>query len=340
MDAFQSWVVENIGLWVVEYSALILVIATALLLILLLTFIIVACRHAHNNKKFRKLKAELAQAETNGGISNADSGAAELSPEEREQAELRIRAEIEESIRTEYETQYLASEAQPSNADVSAYTERIAELTSENEEKQRTIDALNDMLSGDGIAAADGDASALRAELDAVKAQKNEEALDFRIKISELREKNTELGNEINLLKAENAQIKAQALQQQLAQKSAESKAQPQRAAKPEKTEPAERIKQDVAAPKPKAEAKTVQPDDDDEYDEYYDDYGDENSAVKVTLKFDRIKQNWVILRTDTDRAYRRLATKQEALVIAKDLARRLHAQLVVHKKDGKFQRI
>ena len=52
------------------------------------------------------------------------------------------------------------------------------------------------------------------------------------------------------------------------------------------------------------------------------------------------MRNAWIILRSDTDRTYRRLATKQEALVVAKDLARRLHAQLVVHKKDGKFQRV
>ena len=52
------------------------------------------------------------------------------------------------------------------------------------------------------------------------------------------------------------------------------------------------------------------------------------------------MRNAWIILRSDTDRTYRRLATKQEALVVAKDLARRLHAQLVVHKKDGKFQHI
>ena len=79
---------------------------------------------------------------------------------------------------------------------------------------------------------------------------------------------------------------------------------------------------------------------DDDDDDEYYDDYGDASSAIKVTLKYDRIKMNWVILRSDTDRTYRRVATKQEGLPVAKDLARRLHAQLVVHKKDGKFQKL
>jgi len=114
-----------------------------------------------------------------------------------------------------------------------------------------------------------------------------------------------------------------------------------------EKTEKTERVeqrktaaKETERAEKQTAAVKTDSPSAEDEYDEYYDDYGDETSAIKVTLKFDRVKNNWVILRTDTDRAYRRLSTKQEALMIAKDLARRLHAQLVVHKKDGKFQHI
>ena len=59
-----------------------------------------------------------------------------------------------------------------------------------------------------------------------------------------------------------------------------------------------------------------------------------------MTLKYDRTKANWVIYRSDTTRAHRRTATKQEALTLAKDLAKRLHAQLVVHKKDGKFQKL
>lgn len=91
------------------------------------------------------------------------------------------------------------------------------------------------------------------------------------------------------------------------------------------------------AAKKPVA---VKEPEDDDDDDEYYDDYGDASSAIKVTLKYDRIKMNWIILRSDIDRTYRRVATKQEGLPIAKDLARRLHAQLVVHKKDGKFQKL
>ncbi|MDE7164711.1 MAG: DUF2188 domain-containing protein, partial [Clostridiales bacterium] len=71
--------------------------------------------------------------------------------------------------------------------------------------------------------------------------------------------------------------------------------------------------------------------------DEYDNEFGDENSAIKVTLKFDEEKNDWVIDRSDSNRAYRRLATKAEALPIARDLAKRLQAQLIVHNKDGKL---
>ncbi|MDE7463411.1 MAG: DUF2188 domain-containing protein, partial [Clostridiales bacterium] len=97
------------------------------------------------------------------------------------------------------------------------------------------------------------------------------------------------------------------------------------------------------SAPKKKA-AKPVEPEpEEEEYedDEYEDDeYADDTTDLKVTVKFDRIRNKWVIKRSDSDRAYRVLQTKQEALVYAKDLASRLHAKLAVHKKDGKFQKV
>lgn len=173
---------------------------------------------------------------------------------------------------------------------------------------------------------------------DALKPVDDSQTNDLYRQINELNQTVKEQESEINLLKAENSQIKAQALQQKLADASAPSKPAAQRAAA---------VKAAPAAPQPQENStvKTEQPvvDDtaaEDEYDEYYNDYGDDNSAIKVTLKFDRLKNNWVIMRSDTERTYRRVATKQEALVIAKDLARRLHAQLAVHKKDGKFQKV
>lgn len=107
--------------------------------------------------------------------------------------------------------------------------------------------------------------------------------------------------------------------------------------------EPTVKLTTKKAAPKkttkkPEPEPEPEPEEDDEEYDD--DEFADESSNIKVTLKFDRAKGNWVITRSDMTRAYRRLATKQEALVIAKDLARTLRAHLAVHKKDGKFQKV
>lgn len=189
-------------------------------------------------------------------------------------------------------------------------SDRIDAQHAELTEKQARIDELTAALNNAGN---DGNA-------------------EYERKINELNGIVRDKENEINLLKAENSQIKAQALQQQLADRERKDRATKQ------SDQPARAKTATNKQSEPKIEAVTT--DDDDEYDEYYDDFGDASSAVKVTLKFDRNKNSWIILRSDTDRTYRRMATKQDALVVAKDLARRLHAQLVVHKKDGKFQKI
>ncbi len=222
----------------------------------------------------------------------------------------KLRAEIRAEIEKECETN--ANDAKEARAAADAASHYSDGLRAQIAERDRTIDDLK---------AQNNTLQARIDELGAMLGQANNDSSvnnDLYRQLNELNQTNKELENENNLLKAENAQIKAQALQQQVA-------AQKTRAAT------------ETTAATDTAEQ---QNDEDDEYDEYYDDYGDENSLVKVTVKFDRVKNNWVVLRSDTDRTYRRLGTKQEALVIAKDLARRLHAQLVVHKKDGKFQRI
>lgn len=327
MKALNDWAIKNLGAWVTDGAALFLILAVGMIVILLITFIIVAYRHAYNKKKFRKLK-ERAAANT-----------------EVDETELR------ERIRAEVEAERAVA---PDDDATREYAETIETLTAENDKKQRIIDELNARLSDANsarAASADGtdDAELIQRlnELtreNAELADKNAELTDANM---EFNEAHLQLQNELSLLKAENAQIKAQALQQQLAaerDKTAAAKpaAEHTAAAKPSATTKATTKSTTSAKPATAAKAKKEEltPTQEDEYDEYYDDYGDETSAVKVTLKFDRNKNNWVILRTDTDRAYRRLATKQEALTIAKDLARRLHAQLVVHKKDGKFQRI
>ena len=59
----------------------------------------------------------------------------------------------------------------------------------------------------------------------------------------------------------------------------------------------------------------------------------------KYTVKYDRAKGNWIIVKAGNTRPTRRVATKAEALAIAKELADASGAALAVHKKDGKFQK-
>ena len=320
MQALNDWAIKNLGTWVTDFAALFLIIAVGLLVILLITFIIVAYRHAHNNKKFRKLKEQ---------INASGDGKSE--------------AELREQIRAELEAEYANGTAAPDNSD------EVQRLQAECANKQRVIDELNARLSDANEAYSMRAAGAVDRELQKRVDELTRENDELTRRNEELTQANIEFNetyleqkNEVSMLKAENAEIKAQALQQQLAQRDREA-AKPATAAKAEPATPKQTAKttaKTATATKAKKEEKSSAPTQEDEYDEYYDDYGDESSEIKVTLKFDRNKNNWVILRTDTDRAYRRLATKQEALVVAKDLARRLHAQLVVHKKDGKFQKV
>lgn len=60
---------------------------------------------------------------------------------------------------------------------------------------------------------------------------------------------------------------------------------------------------------------------------------------IKFTVKFDRPKQSWVIMKQGQERVYRRVATKEEAMKIARELSQKYDASLTVHKKDGKFQK-
>lgn len=61
--------------------------------------------------------------------------------------------------------------------------------------------------------------------------------------------------------------------------------------------------------------------------------------SVKLIVKYDRNKDSWVIKKEGVDRVVRRVDTKEEALTIARGLCRKYDANLVVHKKDGKFQK-
>lgn len=80
--------------------------------------------------------------------------------------------------------------------------------------------------------------------------------------------------------------------------------------------------------------------DDDDDEIEIKEDSKSANTSIKYTVKYDRDKNSWVIKKDGTDRVVRRVTTKEEAMKIAKDLSKKYNADLVVHKKDGKFQKL
>ena len=63
----------------------------------------------------------------------------------------------------------------------------------------------------------------------------------------------------------------------------------------------------------------------------------DEN--VKYRVVYDKEQKNWIVRIDGGERASKRCATKEEALKVAKDLAKKKDADLSVHKKNGKFQK-
>lgn len=327
MNAIDELFYQTLGwTWVAEYATILFIAAAALLLILLITIIAVAVHNSKHKKRVRKMQAEIDAEKVQNKLHDEGAYRAE------------VRAEIEPIIRAELEKEYANK---PVN-DKAAHA-KIEQLNATIKEKDSHISELGSAL------------------VQANSAHKTDNTELYRT-INDINQDKRRLQNDVNILRAENAQLKAQAQQaareqaarEQTAreQESAPSPAPAQRKVETEKTAakktaPAKRkTEKTEAAEKPvvKRTAPVKQPEPepepDDEEDEYYDDYGDASSAIKVTLKYDRVKANWVIYRSDVTRAYRRLATKQESLDVAKDLARRLNAQLVVHKKDGKFQKI
>lgn len=63
-----------------------------------------------------------------------------------------------------------------------------------------------------------------------------------------------------------------------------------------------------------------------------------ENETYRVV--YDKEQKNWIVRIDGGQRASKRCATKEEALKVAKDLAKKKDADLSVHKKNGKFQKI
>lgn len=61
--------------------------------------------------------------------------------------------------------------------------------------------------------------------------------------------------------------------------------------------------------------------------------------TVMYSIIYDRAEREWVVRKTGSPRAIRRLRTKSEALEYAEQLSVRQGLALQVHKKDGKFQK-
>lgn len=309
MDTLNKFFAETLGwTWVWEYAACLIIVAALLLLLLLVTWIAVAVCHSANKKKLAKKQVEINVLQDH--IKNNE--AVSDQPEQDTEA---MRAEMEQQIRNEVAREYAS--IQPTDEQTA---QQVAALNNALEEKNAQIDELTAALSH------------------AATTQSSSNTEIFKT-INDLNQTNKDLQSDVTTLREENARLKAQAKissatdsEKKPATKSTAAKS---TAAKSTTTKSTAAKKTAAAKPAPEP----VIEDDDDE-DEYYDDYGDATSEIKVTLKYDRIKMNWVIYRSDTNRTYRRLNTKQEGLAIAKDLARRLHAQLVVHKKDGKFQKV
>ena len=62
-------------------------------------------------------------------------------------------------------------------------------------------------------------------------------------------------------------------------------------------------------------------------------------TVEKYRVTYDKDKQDWVVKKDGAQKANKRFATKEEATEYAKDLAKRNNASVVLHKKDGKFQK-
>lgn len=304
MDALNKFVFETLKCdWVLEYAAILFLAAIFLLLVLIVSWIVAGVRGSKKKKQINELKSRNNDAQAAPSAEDEDR----LREEIRAELEVKIRDRLEPQIREEVELEYMQKSANDSDSDVAAEFDKLTQTISQKNDRIAELEA--ELESKDKRI----------AELNSTVSETNRRVDSMSGSIAQSHTTVNDLNREIKSLRAEIDRLNARG--------GATAKAQ--------KEEPV--VKVTTAKKTPAKAAPAVDDDDEDEYD---NEYGDETSAVKVTLKFDRVKNNWVISRSDTDRAYRRVVTKQEATLIAKDLAKRLHAQLVVHKKDGKFQKI
>lgn len=65
----------------------------------------------------------------------------------------------------------------------------------------------------------------------------------------------------------------------------------------------------------------------------------EKDESVTYRVVYDKEQRNWIVRIDGGERASKRCATKEEAMKVAKDLAKKKDADLSVHKKNGKFQK-
>ncbi len=338
MQAFFDWLIDlfgwgnlydeelysKIGTYFTLYAILLIVFAI-IMVALIITVVILAVQNSKNKKKAKDLENRSGEQDS-GELRN------------------RIRTEIEPIIRREIEKEYEDKIPKSGVTD-----EQFTRLKAKLDEKDNQIKELGRAL------------EQANAATHAISANSNSNELhktisDLTLQNSLLTDQNKQLHDEISDLQAEILKLKDQQGKQKVAAEKAKQKA-VEKATKEEQEkaakEQAEKEAREKAAkekaeqeeqPKPKSVKKKAQPksaepvEDDDDEGMIDNEYGGEDSEIKVTLSYDKMKMDWVIHRSDSERTIRRLPTKHEALPIAKELAKKLGAQLIVLKMDGNFQ--
>ena len=164
-------------------------------------------------------------------------------------------------------------------------------------------------------------------------------------------------GAKISKLKKQNAE-KSAALEKEKANKSAAEQKETKEAQKPE---PSHAQVGEVQWSDKDTPVGSVAAEDDDAYIEVVDDepakeqsqpkktytppkstlasMNQQSAQVKYVVAYDKVKASWTVKKAGADRVLRRVATKEEAMAVARELSRKTGASLEVHKKDGKFQK-
>ena len=150
----------------------------------------------------------------------------------------------------------------------------------------------------------------------------------------QLSKNNAQYSREINDLRYQNERMQAEKAQAETERQEAQKTQTVKTVAVPKKAETMQTHSFD-------GRRAAVEEDDEDEYEvtASFDDMQQKPPAA-YSVKYDRAKGSWVIARAGQQRPVRRVATKEEALKIARELAKKTGAGLYVHKKDGKFQKV